>query len=66
VGVERLGRDVGVVGPDDRVALGVGAELREVGWVAERLEHTAIVDQVCQVYIGNGAVLEPKMNTEPL
>src|ERR1700689_1846138 len=36
---QRLRRDVGVVGPDDRARLGVGAQLREVGRVAQGLEN---------------------------
>jgi hypothetical protein len=41
---QRLRRDIGVVGPDDRARLGVDAQPREVGRVAQRLEHAAVVE----------------------
>jgi hypothetical protein len=64
--VQGLGGDVGVVGPDDRAGLGVRAELREVGGVAQRLEHAAIVEYVGEVYVRGGAVLEPNMHRVPV
>jgi len=37
---------------------GTGAQLREVGRVAQRLEHAAVVEQVGEINVGRGAVLE--------
>jgi hypothetical protein len=57
--VQRLGRDVGIVGPDDRAGLGIGAELAEVLEIAQRLEdNTAVVEEVGKVDLAEGAVIK--------
>jgi hypothetical protein len=38
----------------------------EVGRVAQRLEHTAVVEQVGEVKVGRGAVLEPDVRSVPV
>ena len=58
VRVQGLGCDVGLVGPDDRPGLGVGAQLAEVCGTAQWLEDAAVVDQVGEVDHGARAVLE--------
>jgi len=45
-GVQRLGRDVGIVGPDDRAGLAIGSQPAEVADGAKRFEYRAEVDQV--------------------
>jgi hypothetical protein len=64
--VQRLGPDVGVVGPDDRAGLDIRAELREAGRVTQRLEHATVVEQVGEVHVGCGAVREPDVRDVPI
>lgn len=56
--IESLRRDVRVVRPDDRAGPGVGAELAEVGGIAEGLEDAAVVEEVREVDIRGKAVVE--------
>ena len=56
--VQCLRRNVGVVGPDDRVALGIHAQLGEESRVMERLEYSAVLQQVGKVDIADNPILE--------
>ena len=47
--VQRLRGDIGVVGPDDRAGLGVGAELAEVIEIPQRLKYPAVIEQIGEV-----------------
>jgi hypothetical protein len=64
VRVERLGRDVGLVRPDDRSGLGIGAQLAEERGVAERLEDTPVVEEVREIDLGGGAIRKANLDVE--
>ncbi len=60
--VQRLGGDIGAVGPDDCVAVTIQAYLGEERRVMERLEHSAVVEQVGEVNVAGNPILEAKMD----
>ena len=60
--VKSLGCDVGVVGPDDRVALGIHAQLGEERWVVKRLEYSVVLQQIGKIDIADNPILEAETN----
>lgn len=58
VRVESPGGDIGVIGPDDRPGLGVGAKATEELGIPQRLKGPAVVEEVRQIDVRGNAVLE--------
>ncbi len=52
VRVQRLRRDIGIVGPNDRASLWVSTKPVKVLEITKGLKDTAIVEQVGEVHIG--------------
>jgi hypothetical protein len=60
--VKGFGRDVSLVGPNDRARLRVSAEPAEVIGIAQWFENTAVVDEVGEVDVPADSVLEADMD----
>ena len=60
--VERLRRDVGFIGPADRVAAIVDRQLAEELEIPQRLEDPPKLEEIRQIDIGREAVGEAQMH----